>query len=126
MRHAMIMRYTPAEVARRGWHGLSGVVELLTGLPRDLRRLARAARGGSLRLNVHVEELKYFGERIDSAASRLTIGMITAAFIIGTSIMLSVTGDTDYLAMSILAGMGFSLAALGGVWVLLSIWRGRH
>jgi ubiquinone biosynthesis protein len=126
VRHAMIMRYTPAEVARRGWHGFSGVVDLLTGLPRDLRRLVRAARGGSLRLHIQFEELAHFGERLDSAVSRLTVGMITAAFIIGTSIMLSVTGDTEYLAMSILAGLGFSLAALGGVWVLFSIWRGRH
>jgi len=126
VRHAMIMRYTPGEVAKRGWHGLSGMVDLLTGLPRDLRRLVRAARGGSLRLHIQVEELEHFGERLDSAVSRLTIGMITAAFIIGTSIMLSVTGDTEYLAMSILAGLGFSLAALGGVWVLLSIWRGRR
>jgi ubiquinone biosynthesis protein len=91
-----------------------------------LRRLLRAARSGALRVHIDIEELEHFGERLDSAASRLTIGMITAAFIIGTSIMLSVTGDTEYLAMSILAGFGFSLAALGGVWVLLSIWRGRH
>jgi ubiquinone biosynthesis protein len=126
VRHAMIMRYTPAEVARRGWHGLSGMIDLLTGLPKDLRRLVRAARGGALRVHIQVDELEHFGDRLDSAVSRLTIGMITAAFIIGTSIMLSVTGDTEYLAMSILAGLGFSLAALGGVWVLFSIWRGRR
>ena len=51
--------------------------------------------------------------------------MITAAFIIGTSIMLSVSGDTEYLGMSVLAVLGFALAVLGGIWVLISIWRGR-
>lgn len=126
VRHAMIMRYTPNEVAKRGWRGLSGIMDLLTGLPKDMRRLLRAARRGALRVHIDIEELEHFGERLDRAVSRLTIGMITAAFIIGTSIMLSVSGDTEYLAMSILAGLGFSLAALGGVWVLLSIWRGRH
>jgi ubiquinone biosynthesis protein len=126
VRNALIARYTPQEIAKRGWHGLSGLIDVLTGLPRDMRRLVRAARRGALRVHINVEELEHFGERLDSAVSRLTVGMITAAFIIGTSIMLSVTGDTEYLAMSILAGLGFSLAALGGVWVLLSIWRGRH
>ena len=58
--------------------------------------------------------------------SRLTIGMITAAFIIGTSIMLSVIGETEYFGMSMLAVLGFAIACVGGVWVLLSIWRGRH
>lgn len=31
VRNAMIMRYTPQEVAKRGWHGLSGLIDLLTG-----------------------------------------------------------------------------------------------
>jgi len=126
VRQAMILRYTPDEIARRGWRGLAGVVDLLTGLPKDFRRLLRAARHGSLRIHIDVKELEEFGERLDRSISRLTIGMITAAFIIGTSIMLSVTGDTEYLGMSILAVFGFSLAALGGVWVLISIMRGRH
>lgn len=126
VRNALITRYTPQEIVKRGWHGVSGLIDVLTGLPRDMRRLVRAARKGALRVHINVEELEQFGERLDSAVSRLTVGMITAAFIIGTSIMLSVTGDTEYLAMSILAGLGFSLAVLGGVWVLFSIWRGRH
>jgi len=44
--------------------------------------------------------------------------MITAAFIIGKSIMLSVTGDSEYPAMSILAGPGFPLVVPGSARVL--------
>ena len=126
VRRALIMRYSPDEIARRGWRSLGGMVELLTGLPKDFRRLLRAARHGALRVHIDVKELEEFGERIDRSISRLTVGMITAAFIIGTSIMLSVTGDTKYLGMSILASLGFALAVLGGLWVLVSIMRGRH
>jgi len=125
VRQALILRYTPAEVAKRGWKGLAGAMDLLTGLPKDLRRLLRAARRGALRVHIDIEELDRFGERLDRAVSRLTIGMITASFIIGTSIMLSVTGDTEYLGMSLLAVLGFSMAAVGGLWVLFSIWRGK-
>jgi ubiquinone biosynthesis protein len=126
VRQALILRYAPDEVMKRGWRGLTGVMELLTGLPKDFRRLLRAARHGSLRIHIDVKELEEFGERLDRSISRLTIGMITAAFIIGTSIMLSVTGDTEYLGISILASLGFSMAVLGGLWVLISIMRGRH
>jgi ubiquinone biosynthesis protein len=125
VRQALILRYTPGEVAKRGWKGLAGAMDLLTGLPKDLRRLLRAARRGALRVHIDIEELDRFGERLDRAVSRLTIGMITASFIIGTSIMLSVTGDTEYLGMSLLAVLGFSMAAVGGLWVLFSIWRGK-
>ncbi|MGD8842628.1 MAG: AarF/UbiB family protein [Gammaproteobacteria bacterium] len=126
VRQALILRYAPNEVAKRGWRGLTGVMDLLVGLPKDFRRLLRAARHGALRIHIDIAELDRFGDRLDRAASRITVGMITAAFIIGTSIMISVTGDTEYLAISLLAGFGFSLAAVGGVWVLLSIWRGHR
>ncbi|MEN8801742.1 MAG: hypothetical protein ABF297_07170 [Thiogranum sp.] len=101
--------------------------DLLVGLPKDFRRLLRAARrGAALRVHIDIAELERFGERLDRAVSRLTIGMITAAFIIGTSIMMSVSGGTEYLGMTILASFGFAMATLGGVWVLVSIWRGRR
>ena len=116
----------PEEVAKRGWRGMAGMMDLLVGLPKDFRRLLRAARRGALRVRIDIAELERFGERLDRAASRLTIGMITAAFIIGTSIMMSVSGDTEYLGMTILASFGFAMATLGGVWVLVSIWRGRR
>jgi ubiquinone biosynthesis protein len=126
VRQALILRYSPNEVVKRGWRGVAGIMDLLVGLPKDFRRLLRAARRGALRIHIDIAELDEFGDRLDRAASRLTIGMITAAFIIGTSIMISVTGDTQYLGISILAGLGFSLAAVGGVWVLVSIWRGHR
>lgn len=126
VRQALILRYSPNEVAKRGWRGFAGLMDLLVGLPKDFQRLLRAARRGALRVHIDIAELERFGDRVDRAASRLTIGMITAAFIIGTSIMISVTGDTEYLAISILAGFGFSLAAVGGIWVLVSIWRGHR
>jgi len=52
--------------------------------------------------------------------------MITAAFIIGTSIMVSESGDTEYLGITILTSFGFAMATLGGVRVLVLIWRGRR
>jgi ubiquinone biosynthesis protein len=89
--------------------------DLLVGLPKDFRRLLRAARRGALRVHTDIAELERFGERLDRAASRLTIGMITAALIIGTSIMMSVSGGTEYLGMTILASFGFAMATLGGL-----------
>jgi ubiquinone biosynthesis protein len=126
VRQALILRYSPNEIAKRGWKGMAGMMDLLTGLPKDFRRLLRAARRGALRIHIDIAELERFGERLDRAASRITIGMITAAFIIGTSIMISVTGDTEYLGITLLASFGFAMATLGGVWVLVSIWRGRR
>ena len=49
---------------------------------------------------------------MDATVSRFAMGMITAAIIFGTPIILHVSGDTAYLAMSLLAGTAFILAAI--------------
>ena len=69
-----------------------------------------------------VPPLERFGRQIDRAANRLTIGIVTAALIIGSAIVIGVARDPD----SDLSGfglLGFVGAVLGGIWLLVSIWR---
>jgi len=90
-------------------------------LPDDLSRLLRTARRGRIEVQVDVNELKEVSHRLDSAASRLTLGIVTAALIIGSAIVMNVQPGED--GLSIFGLLGFAGAALGGVWLLLSIWR---
>jgi hypothetical protein len=53
-----------------------------------------------------------YGGHLDATVSRLAADMITAVFIFGTPIILHVSGDTGYLAMPLLAGTAFTLAAI--------------
>ena len=103
----------------------SGALELLASLPRDLSQLLRAARRGSLKVQVEVTPLEKFGEQIDRAAARLTIGIVTAAMIVGTSILMTVGARDDAAHLSNFVLMGMVVAFGGGLWVLLSIWRGK-
>ena len=121
LRTVLLAHHAPDAIARRGWRGLLGAVDLLAGLPRDLGRLLRSARRGSLRVEVDVPPLKAFGDQLDRAASRLTMGIVTAALIVGSSIALTVhRGDS----VSLFGLLGFVAAVIGGLWVLLSVWRG--
>lgn len=116
--------YSPLALARRGRRTLSGALDLVGSLPRDLRRLLQAARRGRLRAQIEVTSLKDFGNQINSAANRLTVGVITAALIIGSSIVVnSVGGGVSNRALMVLGVLGFVGAALSGVWIVFSIWR---
>ena len=77
---------------------------------------------------VEITTLKAFGDQINSAANRLTVGVITAALIIGSSIVMnSVGGGASNRGLMTLGVLGFVGAALSGVWILSSIWRSnRH
>lgn len=127
LERVMLRRYAPSVLARRGRRGLAGVLELGAELPRDLRRLMRAARGGRLGARIDIPTLDAFGDRIDSAASRLTMGVITAALIIGSSIVMnSVGGGARNSWLMTLGVAGFIGAAAVGVWIVYSIWKGAH
>ncbi|MBZ0131795.1 MAG: phosphotransferase [Rhodocyclaceae bacterium] len=118
LEQVLLAHAAPGALVRRGWRTLGSALALLAGLPQDLRQLLRSARRGKLQLQVEVPPLKPFGDRLDRAASRLAISIVTAALIIGSAIVMTVERE------SALGRFGFIAAALGGLWVLFSIWRG--
>lgn len=119
-------RYAPTRLAKRSLRNAASILDILASLPTDLRRLLRAARHGALQINVDLVRLDHFGHQLDRAASRITIGLITAAIIIGTSIVITVGEGPRILGMPIFGFLGFVAACLGGLAVLVSIARGRR
>jgi ubiquinone biosynthesis protein len=113
--------YSPTSMARRLQKNLVDTVRVLGGLPDDLSRLLRAARRGRIEVHVDINSLKEVSARLDKAASRLTLGIVTAALIIGSAIAMNV--DSSDRGLPVLGMLGFGAAALGGIWLLFSIWR---
>jgi len=119
----VLAHHSPRRMARMGWSAVKGALDLLSGLPHAIKRLLRAAQYGRIRVQIEVLHLDEFGERLDRAASRITVGLVTAALVIGSSIVMTVRGGPTLLGLPFLGLIGFSGAALGGIWLLLSIWR---
>jgi len=95
-------------------------LSLIAGLPHDLSQLLRAARRGRLEIHIEIAHLKHVGNQLDGAVNRLALGLIVAALIVGSSIVMTVDG-LHWLGM-----FGFLCASLGGLWLLLSIWKSNH
>ena len=116
-------RYAPSAVLQRGWHGVKDMLSLLSGLPQDVSRLLRAAKRGRLEIHIDVLHLKRLGNQLDSAANRLVVGVVVAALIIGSSIVMTVPGGPTLLGLPFFGLLGFVGALLGSLWLLVSIWR---
>ncbi|MDO8939482.1 MAG: AarF/UbiB family protein [Methylicorpusculum sp.] len=119
----MLERYRPEAIAKRGWRNLLSVVDLLSSLPKDLRKLVRASRKGAFQVDITVRHLNRYVNTLDNAISRLTMGMVTASLIIGSSIIMTVKGGPELFGLPAFGFMGYTFATVGGIWLLLSIWK---
>jgi ubiquinone biosynthesis protein len=123
LEQALRARYTPAALIKRGWQAAGEALALIADLPHDLSQLLRAARRGRLEIRIDVTHLKRVGNQLDSAANRLVVGIVVAALIIGSSIVMTVPGGPSLLGLPFFGLLGFLSAAAGGMWLLLSIWK---
>jgi ubiquinone biosynthesis protein len=111
---------SPRAALRRGARELSHV---LAGLPRDLRRILARARRGRFLFEAEVRNLEEFARHLERSANRVTVGLVTSALIIGTSIALSVSGGPTAWGMPLFGLVGFLSSIVAGVWLLWLIWR---
>jgi len=115
--------YLPGAVIERGGETVRDLLALASELPQDLTRQIRAARRGKLSIHVDVAHLERVAVQIDSAANRLAMSIVVAALIAGSSIVMTVPGNSALLGPSFLAALGFVGALIGSLLLLLSIWK---
>jgi ubiquinone biosynthesis protein len=51
------------------------------------------------------------------------MGVVTAALIVGSSIVMTIEGGPTLLGLPVFGLLGFLGAVAGGAWLLYSIWR---
>lgn len=123
IRQVYASRYTPAAMAKRARHGLHEMLEVVLGLPRDLAHLFRLARRGSLRIDLDLKRLDHFGHQLNKASNRLTMGVLTASLVVGSSIIMTVEGGPTLFGLPLFGLLGFIIAFFNSLWILFSIWR---
>lgn len=121
----MAARFKPEALAKRGWRNLVSMSDLLVAFPRELHQLLRASRMGALQVDINVKGISRDVDKLDIAMSRLTMGIVTAALIIGTSIIMTLRGqgEPEIMGLPVFGFIGYVTASLAGVWLLFSIWR---
>jgi len=126
LRQVVRARYRPRALALRGIEALRGTLSTIGQLPQSLARLLRRASRGQIHVAIEIAHLKRTGEQLDRAASRVSLALIIAALIIGSSIVMTVGGGPTLLGLPAFGLLGFLGAVAGGMWLLRSIWRGSH
>lgn len=120
-------RYTPQALFARGRRSLREALEVIADLPRDFSRLIREARHGRLKIDLDLKRLDHFGQQLDRASNRLTMGILTASLVVGSSIIMTVHGGPQLFGLPLFGLLGFLIAFVNSLWIIFSIWRsGKH
>ena len=83
----------------------------------------RSAKSGRLQMHVDLTSLQSFGRQVDTSANRLAIGIVTAALIVGSAIVMTIEGGPMLLGLPLFGLLGFAGALVGGAWLFVSILR---
>lgn len=119
LQRIFLARYSPDALFKRGKGNLLELTELLTDLPKDLHQLMESIRHGSLAVKIDINKPEWLSKELDRTINRLSVSLVTSALIVGSSIVTTVEGGPS----SFFGLMGFVGAFMGGIWLLLSIWR---
>jgi ubiquinone biosynthesis protein len=77
-------------------------------------------------VGIELAHLKRVGDQLDRAANRLSLALVIAALIIGSSIVMTVSGGPTLFGLPAFGFLGFAGAVLGGLWLVRAIWRSTH
>ncbi len=113
-------RYKPFQILDDIRSDLSSFARLANQFPEDILQLSRMLRMGQLKIQLNHEKLNHLAEVTDRASNRLTVGVITGAVIVGSSLLISAKVGPHNLGLA-----GYLIAAVLGLALVISILRSR-
>jgi len=117
-------RLAPTRLARSVGLNLWSLGTLLQALPRSALRLLRRAEAGKLQLTLRHAGYEGFVGQLDRAANRVTVSVILASIVIGSSLLLALqVRPLLFGAVSFFGMLGYLVAGLLGLWIVWGILR---
>ena len=122
VKEVLKQRLSPEHALRKTKMHAQLLAQAAEELPQNIIRLSRRIQKGQFSVALELKRLDQLMLQLDKATNRLTMGIVTAALIIGSSIVMSVDRGSSWLGI-----MGYLLAFANSLWIMWSIWRsGRH
>ncbi len=95
--------------------------QLVLDLPHRAREILDLTAGGKLTLGVKLTQAEQFLSGIHKIANRITVGLVIAALLVASSLMMRVPASWRLFGYPAIAILGYLLAAIAGVYVVASI-----
>ena len=120
---ALRQKYSPRSVSREVNKILFSYLSLARNLPRDLKEFINRINRNKFKIDLEHRGLDKFTADFDRSINRLSISLILAAMIIGSSIMINTSKGPQLFGFPALGFSGYMVAALIGLWLVYAIVR---
>ena len=94
-------------------------------LPERVDRLTEALANGNFQVKVDAVDERGWQQTLHGAANRLTFGLVVAALIVGSALLVRVDTNFKLFGYPGLSAIFFLIGALSGIALLITIWRER-
>ncbi len=112
----ILSKYEFSHLSREFTQQLNTIWKFFMELPEDIRSITSQMRSGELKFHVHHEYLEKLAQTLDKSSSRISISLITASLIVGSSLLVTTSATTKNLGT-----IGFTLAGILAVYLIISI-----
>jgi ubiquinone biosynthesis protein len=123
VRSVHLSRFTPKRIVQDVVDSGSEVVDLLRIIPGEIRSILKQAKEGRVRIEFEHRGLDPLLFTHDRTMNRVAFAIVLAALIIGSSLIVLSGVPPKWRDIPLIGLVGFSVAAIMGFWLLISILR---
>ena len=116
----------PRQMLKTARMAIRDMTELAARLPEDLNIILNKIRRGQFQMHVQHEHLEEFVHTMAKSSNRVSFAMIIAGLLVGSSMLVSQDGSVlGVMSLESFGVLGYVVAAGLGMWLLISILRGK-
>jgi ubiquinone biosynthesis protein len=114
---------SPVRLLKEMGEGLEAYLGLARNLPRDIKEVLAKINRNKFRIDLEHRGLDRFSRELDRSANRLSLSLIIAALLIGSSIAMQTARGPMLLGLPAFAFFGYLSAGVIGLWWMVAIIR---
>lgn len=127
IRRVQAERRRPKTLIKDTLATLGSTVQLLKDLPGEIARVVRRIENDDLTLNFQHKGLEEVSKSLNSASSRVTLGVIIGSLLIGSSLIITTGIEPFLFGFPAIGIVGYLISAVLSIWIVIDIIRhGRH
>jgi ubiquinone biosynthesis protein len=118
-------RFNPENLWRSFQTNVSNIWSAQRDIPRQLLNIFSKLERGDLGLRFHLDKLERLVNTLENSSNRLTTGIIVAALIMGSSMIITTGVGPFIFGFPVLGVIGYLISTVMGLWLVVTILRAK-